>query len=48
MTFNDGAGDDEYLIALEHHLPRVLDAHRPDLCSTWLAPIRTKETGWGG
>ncbi len=31
VTFADGAGDDEYLTALEHHLPRVLDAHRPDL-----------------
>ena len=31
VTFADGAGDDEYLTALEHHLPGVLDAHRPDL-----------------
>ena len=31
VTFDDGAGDDEYLTALEHHLPRVLDAQRPDL-----------------
>jgi acetoin utilization deacetylase AcuC-like enzyme len=31
VTFEDGAGDAAYLSALEHHLPRVLDAHRPDL-----------------
>jgi acetoin utilization deacetylase AcuC-like enzyme len=31
VTFEDGAGDDEYLAALAEHLPRVLDAHRPDL-----------------
>jgi acetoin utilization deacetylase AcuC-like enzyme len=31
VTFEDGAGDDEYLAALAGHLPRVLDAHRPDL-----------------
>jgi acetoin utilization deacetylase AcuC-like enzyme len=31
VTFEDGAGDDEYLAALADHLPRVLDAHRPDL-----------------
>ena len=31
VTFNDGAGDDEYLSALAHHLPRVLDAQQPDL-----------------
>jgi acetoin utilization deacetylase AcuC-like enzyme len=31
VTFEDGAGDDEYLAALATHLPRVLDAHRPDL-----------------
>ena len=31
VTFDDGAGDDEYLAALAAHLPRVLDAHRPDL-----------------
>ena len=30
-TFEDGAGDEEYLAALAAHLPRVLDAHRPDL-----------------
>jgi acetoin utilization deacetylase AcuC-like enzyme len=31
VTFADGTGDDEYLTALEDHLPRVLDTHRPDL-----------------
>ena len=31
VTFDDGAGDDEYLTALTKHLPRVLDAHRPDV-----------------
>ena len=31
VTFEDGTGDDEYLAALATHLPRVLDAHRPDL-----------------
>ena len=31
VTFEDGAGDDEYLAALAAHLPRVLDEHRPDL-----------------
>jgi acetoin utilization deacetylase AcuC-like enzyme len=31
VTFADGARDDEYLAALSSHLPRVLDAHRPDL-----------------
>ena len=31
VTFEDGAGDDEYLAALAAHLPRVLDAHRPDI-----------------
>ena len=31
VTFEDGAGDDEYLAALTHHLPRVLDEHQPDL-----------------
>jgi acetoin utilization deacetylase AcuC-like enzyme len=31
VTFEDGAGDDEYLTALDEHLPRVLEAHRPDL-----------------
>jgi acetoin utilization deacetylase AcuC-like enzyme len=31
VTFEDGAGDDEYLAALAAHLPRVLDGHRPDL-----------------
>jgi acetoin utilization deacetylase AcuC-like enzyme len=31
VTFEDGAGDDQYLAALGEHLPRVLDAHRPDL-----------------
>jgi len=31
VTFEDGAGDDEYLAALAMHLPQVLDAHRPGL-----------------
>ena len=31
VTFEDGAGDEEYLAALADHLPGVLDAHRPDL-----------------
>jgi acetoin utilization deacetylase AcuC-like enzyme len=31
VVFEDGTGDDEYLSALREHLPRVLDAHRPDI-----------------
>jgi acetoin utilization deacetylase AcuC-like enzyme len=31
VTFEDGAGDDEYLSALGKHLPGVLDQHRPDI-----------------
>jgi len=31
VTFDDGAGDDEYLTALSQHLPCVLDGHRPDI-----------------
>jgi acetoin utilization deacetylase AcuC-like enzyme len=31
VTFEDGAGDDEYLATLAAHLPGVLDGHRPDL-----------------
>ena len=31
VTFDDGAGDDEYLAALGRHLPGVLDGHRPDI-----------------
>jgi acetoin utilization deacetylase AcuC-like enzyme len=31
VTFEDGAGDDEYLSALAEQLPRVLDGHRPDV-----------------
>jgi acetoin utilization deacetylase AcuC-like enzyme len=31
ITFEDGAGDDEYLTALRTHLPGVLDGQRPDL-----------------
>jgi acetoin utilization deacetylase AcuC-like enzyme len=31
VTFEDGAGDAEYLAALDEHLPRVLDGHRPEL-----------------
>ncbi len=31
VTFEDGAGDDEYLAALAAHLPAALDGHRPEL-----------------
>jgi acetoin utilization deacetylase AcuC-like enzyme len=31
VTFEDGAGDDEYLTALQAYLPGVLDRQRPDL-----------------
>ena len=31
VTFEDGAGDDEYLAALEQHLPPVLDRFQPDI-----------------
>jgi acetoin utilization deacetylase AcuC-like enzyme len=31
VTFEDGAGDDEYLAGLRAHLPGVLDRQRPDL-----------------
>ncbi|HEY2150007.1 MAG TPA: histone deacetylase [Vicinamibacterales bacterium] len=31
VTFEDGAGDDEYLSALGEHLPRALDQQRPDI-----------------
>jgi len=31
VTFEDGAGDDEYLAALREHLPIVLDGQRPGL-----------------
>jgi acetoin utilization deacetylase AcuC-like enzyme len=31
VTFEDGAGDEEYLSALEQHVPAVLAAHRPDI-----------------
>jgi acetoin utilization deacetylase AcuC-like enzyme len=31
ITFEDGAGDAEYLAQLEQHLPRVLDTSRPDI-----------------
>jgi acetoin utilization deacetylase AcuC-like enzyme len=31
VTFDDGAGDDEYLAALDSHLPAVLDGHEPDV-----------------
>ena len=31
VTFEDGAGDDEYLAALRANLPGVLERHRPDL-----------------
>lgn len=31
VVFPDGAGDEEYLRALHDHVPRLLDAQRPDL-----------------
>ena len=31
VTFEDGAGDEEYLTALRAHLPGVFDGQRPDL-----------------
>jgi len=31
VTFEDGAGDDEYLAALDEHLPAVFDDHRPEI-----------------
>src|SRR5262249_45553415 len=31
VVFDDGAGDDEYLEALERHLPVALDGHDPDV-----------------
>src|SRR5258706_3018644 len=31
VTFEDGAGDEEYLAALGAHLPAVLDMHRPQV-----------------
>jgi acetoin utilization deacetylase AcuC-like enzyme len=31
VAFEDGAGDEDYLSALAQHLPRVLDAHCPDI-----------------
>jgi acetoin utilization deacetylase AcuC-like enzyme len=31
LSFDDGAGDDEYLAALAEHLPAVLDGHEPDV-----------------
>ena len=31
VTFADGVGDEEYLAALDEHLPRVLDSHRPEI-----------------
>jgi acetoin utilization deacetylase AcuC-like enzyme len=31
VTFDDGAGDAEYLAALDAHLPAVLDRHRADV-----------------
>jgi acetoin utilization deacetylase AcuC-like enzyme len=31
VTFEDGAGDEEYLAALDRHLPAVLEAHRPEM-----------------
>ena len=31
VTFEDGAGDNEYLAALDGHVPAVLDSQRPDI-----------------
>ena len=31
IGLRDGTGDDEYLSAVEHHVPKILDSHRPDL-----------------
>jgi acetoin utilization deacetylase AcuC-like enzyme len=31
IVFADGAGDDEYLAAVDEHVPRVLDAQCPDI-----------------
>ena len=31
VTFADGAGDEEYLRALEAHLPDILESHQPDI-----------------
>ena len=31
LVFEDGTGDDEYLDALERHVPGLLGSHRPDL-----------------
>ncbi len=31
VVFADGVGDDEYLAAVVEHVPRVLDAQRPDI-----------------
>jgi acetoin utilization deacetylase AcuC-like enzyme len=31
VTFEDGAGDDQYLATLAEVVPRALDAHRPDI-----------------
>ena len=31
VVFDDGTGDDEYLDALERHVPALLASHRPDL-----------------
>jgi acetoin utilization deacetylase AcuC-like enzyme len=31
VTFEDGAGDNEYLAALADAVPRAIDAHRPDI-----------------
>jgi acetoin utilization deacetylase AcuC-like enzyme len=31
LGLEDGTDDTQYLTALEHHLPRVLDAHQPEL-----------------
>ena len=31
LGLEDGIGDAEYLTAVEHHVPRILDQHQPDL-----------------
>ena len=47
VTFEDGAGDDEYLAALADHLPRSSTGIGPTWCSTSAAPTRTKAIGSG-
>jgi acetoin utilization deacetylase AcuC-like enzyme len=31
LGLDDGTGDEAYLTLLEHHVPRILERHRPDL-----------------